>query len=303
MSLQSVDRPVSLGHRPMSLLLQALKQIETKAPPAPPVAAMADTSPAPVTSEQVTPAREIQTPTITLHGEHREASAYGGRYEMIRVYDASEIASELAVAGPAHLASVPIVQAPIEAASDKKPRSKRRRRLADEIVALLPDEKRSVISLTSMDGGDLWPLANELCGELAGDKRRQVLAIACKPGSFQRRRSAGKTEPLSLHDDWHALLTAAGGGRFRVLDRRQLEAARDVSCRALLDLWGRMLDEFAYIVIDAASGGSLLKTPLVATSDATFLIVRLGDTGRRQVEQELSRIRAIGGRPSGCLVV
>lgn len=301
MSLQSVDRPVALAHRPMSLLLQALRQIETKAPPQPSPIAPTDVSLASSTAIQsAATIPEPHSAIAELSGQAGQELPYGGRYETIRVYEPSEIASELAVAGPARLASVPLVEASLEPTPAKTNSRTTRRRLADELVGLLPDECRSVIALTSMDGSDLWPLANELCNELAESKRQPVVAVARLPRS---RRSVPTAGPLSmLYDDWHALLCTDPPDGFSVLDRRQLETARDVSCRALLDLWGRMLDEFAYIVVDAASGGTALKTPMLATSDATFLVVRLGDTGRRQVEQELDRIRAIGGRPCGCLV-
>lgn len=304
MSLQSIDRPVPLAHRPMSLLLQALRQIETKAPLKPTEDASSTATVVSTATNQSEVASQIYSPLTSLPDSSCEEPSFGGRFETIRVYHPSEIDSEIAVAGPAQVASVPLVEVSPEPASAAKPsRTTRRRRLADEIVALLPDGGRSVIALTSMDGTDLWPLADDLCSELAEAKQQQVLAVAGMRGLSHKRRSAASVERLSLHDDWHAFLRSAAADGVSVLDRRELENARDISCRALLDLWGRILDEFAYVVVDAASRNSPLKTPILATSDATFLVVKLGDTSRRQVEQELSRIRTIGGRPCGCLVV
>ncbi|HVA46864.1 MAG TPA: hypothetical protein VNH11_10905 [Pirellulales bacterium] len=282
MSSPSLDRAVPLGHRPMSLLLQALRQIEGKKPDWP----VAPASP---------------------RGPSEELSAYGGSYELIRVYDPSETATEIAVAGPAHVGEVPLVQATLESTPPKPPsRVSPRCRLAEEVERLLPEEDRSVIALTSLDGGEMWPVLHELCSELAAWKRAAVLAVRHVPGASPRETARGGAFAGNLAErraHWQTALLPDPSGGFRVLDRGELEQSGSMSCRALLELWQTMQDQFAYIVVDATSRNAAVTTPILATSDATFLVLRLGGTHRRRVEQELERIRTVGGRPCGCLVL
>lgn len=294
MQAHSVDQPSApLVHRPMSLLLQALKQIESKAPT--------------LTAAQM--------PYVHIAGDSQVASPGRGpcqTYELIHHYQESETISEIAAAGPAHVLCADMVTVPLlppaESVARAVPEDKSQRRFAEDVAGLLPDEDRAVIAITSLGTTDLWPLIRELCLGLAargGGAGGEVLAIAEGPPGLSRKPASRLhfTDLLSGRGAWPDALSPDAQGRFNIVERGDLDFIKLGAGRSLLKLWQELSDRFAYVVIDAGSCEADSALPLLASCDATFVAVRLNVTRRRSAERWLARIRSVGGRPCGCLVV
>ena len=287
MQAHSIDQPSApLVHRPMSLLLQALKQIESKAP----------------TETNIPP------PSVLIASDSDIALTPPrcDTYELIGRFQESQTTSEIAVAGPANvvIAPPPVVPdetTPASISSDEKERL----RFAHEVARLLPDEERAVIALASLEAADLGPVVHQLGLGLAAWGGCNVLAIADPPASTLRK-SAGWlrfSDVLKGLGAWQEAISPAAEGRLSTMERGDIDGMKLATGRSLLRLWQELCDRFAYVVVDAGSQYADAAFPLLASCDATFVTVRLNRTNRRAAERLLARIRLIGGRPCGCLVI
>ncbi|HEV3342980.1 MAG TPA: hypothetical protein VG125_21580 [Pirellulales bacterium] len=295
MALQNVDHPTV--HRPMSLLLQALKQIELK-------------TQVPVAAEQTADA--VPRVSSPRNAEPRVAETKVDlppkfdAIDLIRQYEASETASEIALAGPVQIAAVPLVATP----GAREPRStshdlRRRGRFAGDILKLLPHDNRPVIALAPVEGIDLWPVIRELCRSLAAQADGDVLAIGQMPSQVapESLSVARLSDVLSGRATWQSAVRQDAEEGFFTLERGDDETIAASNGRSLLKLWQELNEQFAYVVIDVGPTEKGAVASLLGSCDGTFAVVRLDRTNRREAERLITRIRSVGGRACGCLVV
>lgn len=277
----------------MSLLLQALKQIEQKTP----------------TKVAVEPPAERQAEVSPPQTERRpdadaDVPASSGTISLIRQYEASETKTEIALAGPVHL--VPFVPMPARAESRSAKRGeRRRRRFADEVLKLLPHDGPAVIGLAPAEGVEVWPVLRELCRGLVAEADGDVLAVAQTTNSVSQGSLGGPrfSDLVSARDQWQSAVCRDEADGFFITRRGDDGAIAASSGRSLLKLWQELNEHFAYVVVDTGLSDPAAATSLVASCDGTFAVVRLDRTNRREVERLITRIRTIGGRACGCLVV
>ena len=297
MLLQNVAHPTA--HRPMSLLLQALKQIELKTP-----TKLGAESSADRLADPPPPAvKEAATPSPGAPAANADSNLpNGATIELIRQYEASETASEVALAGPVHIAAVPLLATPArnEPMTDG---DRRRRRFADEVLKLLPDDDGAVIALAPVEGTEVWPVLRELCQGLAAQGDGDVLAISQDLHSASREPAACFSDLLSGRETWQSAIRRDADDGFFVLERGNDGTIATSNGRALLKLWQELNEQFAYVVVDTGRTDPAAATSLLASCDGTFAVVRLDRTNRREVERLVTRIRSVGGRACGCLVV
>jgi hypothetical protein len=295
MALQNVDHPTV--HRPMSLLLQALKQIERKTPAQAAVQAPSQRE------VKTSSSPRVEAPAAEAKGELPPKSH---AIDLIRQYEASETTSEIAVAGPVQIAAVPLLATP----ATREPRSRtpdrgRRGRFADEVLKLLPHGNRAVIALAPVEGIEVWPVVRELCCGLAAQGEGDVLAIAQMPHDVSPESSGvvRLSDVLSGRAGWQSAVRHDVEEGVFTLARGDDEAIAASNGRSLLQLWQELNEQFAYVVVDVGPTEKAAVALLLGSCDGTFAVVRLDRTNRREVERLITRIRSVGGRVCGCLVV
>jgi hypothetical protein len=278
----------------MSLLLQALKQIELKAP-------------------SIASGPELQIEA----GAPREADVGGkdgaralapvcNSIELIRHYEPFETATEIALAAAAPIAPVPVIESPMQATTAPISRdAQRRRRFAGDLLSHLPNDDRAIIALASAEGTDPWPVMRELCVGLAARDAGDVLAVAEAPNRTTngRDRYASLSELISIPVDSPGAARTVAEGPFFIMDRGDGDELAMASARSILRLWQRLNNRYAYVVVDVGRPDTPEAKSLLASCDGAFAIVRLNRTHRRDAERLVAQIRAAGGRTCGCLVV
>jgi hypothetical protein len=285
----------------MSLLLQALKQIELRTP------VKAGAEPSTDGRTDLPPPRAEESRTTDAESpraDARRSLPNGHTIELIRRYEASETASEIALAGPVHVAAVPLLATPPRGESRSMTHDdRRRRRFADDVLKLLPHDERTVIALAPGEGIDVWPVVRELCRGLIAEDDGDVLAIAGEVHLASHGPVVRFSDVLSGRETWQSAVRSDPEDGFFVLERGDDETIAASNGRSLLKMWQELNDQFAYIVVDAGRTDPVAATSLLASCDATLAVVRLDRTNRREAEQLITRIRSVGGRVCGCLVV
>ncbi|HET6883571.1 MAG TPA: hypothetical protein VFI31_25690 [Pirellulales bacterium] len=302
----------------MSLLLQALKQIESKPPaeerlePAPgdpgalvEVAASKEQIPEQTPEAHEGPVAERQAGEATsatvvpaTAAESRLAPA-DQAIELMRRYDESETVSALAFAAPLELEHLPLFAPGDGPLNDDRCRFAKRHRLAEEVVGLLPDESRGVIALVSASGRDGSAVVFDIGEELAALTARNVLVIHAQPAASMG--GATFSDAMTGRASWrHALVQEPGSRLGRMPRGAALQAG--ANSRGLYKLWDEIGEEFSFVLFDLGGDGDYVM-PILATCDAAFITVRLNDTHRSDTERLLAAIRGAGCQPCGCLVV
>lgn len=317
MALQTIDHPGQAPiHRPMSLLLQALKQIELKAPATAVAQPQIDVPLGiePVTNVDIEPgdlqlrldaAIEVHNTDAVADPALNNAVQGSQTIELIRQYEASETEIEIAVASRADFVAVPVVTAPIERKSNTVAYGEqRRRRFTDEVMKLLPSAEQSVIALAAAAGLEASPAVRELCLGLSAFSDDKVVQIA----RSQKPKSAGNVRPclsdlVIAHDAWQDAVYTDQVTGLQIIDCGDDEVFTSAGGRRLSKLWHLLSQRFSYIVMDAGPMDSPAIGSLLASCDSTFAVVKLNRTLRRDAERLVARIRAVGGRPCGCLVI
>jgi hypothetical protein len=291
----------------MSLLLQALKQIELKAPGNLSLKPDTDASESAIAGEgDASSAVGAPSGTGALNtrldkgpsqaiADTRQSDAVVpvppdcATIELIRQYEDSETATEFALADPPRSAVAPLSNALVEPSTRHKSwDDERRRRFASDVVRLLPNDDPAIIALA--------PVARR-----AGD----VLAIARMPVSVLKKPTLTTrfSDILSFRQTWQTALSSAVQDGFHAIERGDDEILAMVAGRSLLKLWQELTEQFAYVVVDAGPAESAAVTGLLTSCENTFAVVRLNRTQPHEAERLVRRIQSIGGRPCGCLVV
>lgn len=321
MTSHSIDQAaVAGGHRPMSLLLQALKQIESKSPVEAALASAADSDVSPAETSR-TPAPETEELSAPEAPPAIASSAFVApspfiaettaapceiSIDVVRLYGDSETDSEVAQAEPFELPIVPLDRPQV--ASDAPATANVRRhdlyRLGEEIWRLLPDDSRAVIAIISIDSECTDPLAHEICTGLADLNRGAVLAIAAEAVVPSASSSSNSTfsDLATGRARWRDAIVRRPHYTFDLLPRGDVRVLETSSRRRLLTIWEEMGEQFAYVVLDVAAVELDQMLPILATCDAAFIAIRLNETRRDEVERFASRIRLSGCHLCGCLV-
>ena len=275
----------------MSLLLQALKQIELKTPI---LATGRDSG-----IEEMTASRGI-----VRAGIDTAVSFPCHSIDLIRNYEPFETATEVALADPVPVALVPQIDASPQSAAPTIHKDWRRRQFADNVLKHLPNDGRAVMAFAAAETTDAWPAIRELCLGLAERDSGDVLAIADIVANDDHRQSRPSlSDLLPKMPELDELAWTDAEQAFHVISRGNDEVLAGAGVRSVLKLWQRLNDRFPYIVVDAGPPDAAAARPILASCDGTFAIVRLHRTYPRDAERLVARIRAAGGRTCGCLVV
>lgn len=317
MTLQSVDQAAMGGHRPMSLLLQALKQIELK-PPSEAASTSTTVAKAPAGATDGSFAAEPDMSPGVDTARAVDASAFVAAatfviqtatppneisIDVVRHYDDAEAESELALAEPFELPVVPLTapQQRVTTASTRPCRGARR--LGEQVLGLLPDDSRAVVAIVSLGDESTDGLAHEVCRGLAALDIGEVLSIGgAEAGPSATRTGACFAEVASGRAPWRDAIAQDTRGQFSVLPRGDLLAFRSASRRRFLTVWQELGERFAYIVIELPAADLDQTLSILATCDAALIALGLNETKRADVERLAARIRSSGCDLCGCLV-
>lgn len=223
MTSHTIDQAVVTGgHRPMSLLLQALKQIELKAPSE--TASISATVVERSTAEtegrpetDVTPDAAAGVPAaaesapmigssalVAPSSFHTETTAPSCEIsiEIVRHYREGETDSAVALAEPCELRFIPPASQPDMPANVGVGPRHASCRLGEEVLRLLPDDSRAVIAIVSFSTADAEPVAHEICTGLAVTRPGGVLSIAEDANRpFAKSSAAGRpSRPYGAND-------------------------------------------------------------------------------------------------------
>ncbi|HVX15560.1 MAG TPA: hypothetical protein VHC22_30515 [Pirellulales bacterium] len=306
MTPHSIDQPQGTNaHRPMSLLLQALKQIESKP-------ATESDCELPVIKPIAPP--EVDSTHETLAADTAAESPSvpdNSTFHLIRHYHVSETMSEVALANPVDLPSLPSTLEEVKFSGDEPTANERgwfvrgeRSRLADEIVGLLPDESRAVVAILSVNGVAAAPVVHDVCEGLAARNAGDVLAIAEVDADSWQDWLEKPTfkDAIAGRAKWRDTLLRDRHDRYTMMARGGLPGREAGSQRRLLKLWEEIGERFAFVVLDASGHNPDDILPVVATCDAAFIAVRLNETNRGDTARLVDKVRRAGCQPCGCLV-
>lgn len=320
MIAQSIDQAtVAGGHRPMSLLLQALKQIESKGPSEKPNAtSTADVDASPCETDR-TPRLEAAAPSVPEAAPAIGSSAFIApspfiaettappceiSIDVVRQYDDGETESEVALADPCELPRIPLALPQDVPATTKAAPHRDTYRFGEEVLGLLPDDSRMVMAIVSFDGANAESAAQEICAGLAAADKGPVLAIVAEATAPLSQDVTDVTfaDVASGLAQWQEAVVCHPHSSFSSLPRGDLRAFQVTSRRRLLTIWQELGERFAYVVLELTVAELDQTLPILATCDAAFLTLRLNETKRADVERFAARVRSSGCHLCGCLV-
>lgn len=270
----------------MSLLLQALRQIDSKLP----VCATASAGPAiclssPATAVAIEPV--VSAPVVVQ----------------------SAAADSIVVAPFAALTEKPV--AARSQARQPLPATPADRWLADQVTAVLKPADR-VLAIVAADtagktAGKTAGFAANLALGLADRDERGVLMIELIPES--RRRLLGVTNVVKLIDlvegqtSWAEALGNAADRRLRVLPVAASAGDDRISAGDLRRSWQAALDEAHYLVFDTSGLDEAPFTGISCSCDAAILVVRKGQTARHRARRQAERLRQAGANLRACMFI
>lgn len=257
MAQASIDQPVAweppAGRRPMSLLLQALRQIDSKepvclAPVRVPLAAPATA--APVTLE---PCRSNET--------------------VSRDFDARADLSGLA-----------------------------ERQLAEQVREYLKPSDR----ILAFASAEPTFAAVQLVGNLAlglACQNQQVLVLESAAVAAHKLSTARPIDLADVVSGRVPLDEAAVHTADRHLYLLRIKSGFRLTATELGGVWTRTCDQFQFVVLDTDGFDEPSATAMLASCEAAFLIVRIGQNSRRQVQRRRELFHAAGVDLRACLVI
>lgn len=266
----------------MSLLLQALRQIDSKLPIC--ATASAETtfylsSPAPAVAVEPV----VSAPVVVQ----------------------SAAADSIVVAPFAALTAKPV--AARSQARQPLPATPADRWLADQVTAVLEPADRALAIVAADAAGTTAGLAANLALGLAACDDQGVLLIELIPEN--RRRLPGVTDVVNLIDlvegktPWAEVLGNAADRRLRVLPVAASASDDRISVGDLRRGWRAALDEAHYLVLDTSGLDNATLTGVLCSCDATLLVVRRGQTARHRARQEAERLRQAGANLRACMFI
>lgn len=266
----------------MSLLLQALRQIDSKLP----VCATASTGPAiclssPATAVAIEPV--VSAPVVVQ----------------------SAAADSIVVAPFAALTEKPV--AARSQARQPLPATPADRWLADQVKAVLKPADRVLAIVAADTAGKTAGFAANLALGLAACDDRGVVLIELIPES--RHRLLGVTNVVKLIDlvegqtSWAEALGNAADRRLRVLPVAASAGDDRISAGDLRRSWQAALDEAHYLVFDTSGLDEAPFTGISCSCDAAILVVRKGQTARHRARRQAERLRQAGANLRACMFI
>lgn len=257
MTQASIDRHVAweppAGRRPMSLLLQALRQIDSKDPVG--LAPVRVPVSAPPTAAAVTLEPSSSNETVSRDFNAR---------------------SDLA--GP------------------------QERQLAEQVREYLRPSDRTL----AFASAEPTFAARQLAGDLAlglACQNQQVLVIE---SAAVAARKLSTIRPIDLADVVSGRVSldeAAGHTADLHVQVLRIKSGCRLAAAELAGVWKRMRDQFQYVVLDTGGFDEASATNLLASCDAAFFVVRIGQSTRRKIQRRIELFQAGGVDLRACLVV
>lgn len=82
----------------------------------------------------------------------------------------------------------------------------------------------------------------------------------------------------------------------------RIKSGLRLAATELAGVWKRVRDQFQYVVLDTGGFDEASATALLASCDAAFLVVSIGQNSRRQIQRRMERLHAAGVELRACLV-
>lgn len=304
-SLPMTAWPASNGHRPMSLLLQALKQIDAR----PESAAMPAEQPS---------AGDLPQPTfLKLSSSIVSPPATGASADTAldslasRLSPPSAPSTNSGFGGAAHAPT-------LKSSGDSTPRTAAaraiadvatddQRQLADDVLSILAGPKRFLALLAVDAPSDVCALAGDLALGFAARETGDALLIGSAAGEARQTVTDGfersLAEVVSGRMTWTDSIISSGIEHLSLLERGIWADEQSLAPRRFAEAWRSLPRLFHQVVIDAGSAGIASPSPLLSACDAILLVVRLGATLQARLDEALARLRLAGLSPSGCLAL
>lgn len=302
----------------MSLLLQALKQIDAKpatvALPAGSVRTSISPEPIPVKppaslSTPIASPPTISPPIVSPPTISAPAAAAANLAASTALPRAAPIASsDFSGAAPLPVRKSPGESAPrppaARAIADVATNAQRK--MAEAVLAMLTGPRR-LLALVAVDApSDVCSPAGDLALGLAARETGDVLLVG-SAGEPRHTVAGGRQQTLagiiSGRTSWADAVLPSGLEHLSLLERGTHADEQLLTAPRFTEAWQALPRQFHHVVIDAGSAGAASPSPLLSTCDAILLVVRLGATSQAQVDDALKRLRSIGLSPSGCLAL
>ena len=177
-------------------------------------------------------------------------------------------------AAPAPAYSEPPVSAPplSEPVAEREPALKTPEDVVRHLLEEFPEGRNSVLLFCDPEpSGAAAPAIAALAAALSPQVAGQVLAV----------------DEHSPDSKLSALFSAESGA--------------DIQSRAAA--WNRLRQQYRFVLIGTSLAGSSTALAIARWADATYLLVRPGQTGQRAARRALDAIHRGGGRVLGCLLV
>lgn len=237
----------------MSLLLQALRQIDSKEPPCLAPVRVPLAAPATAAAVSLEPSRSNENVS-------------------------RELDARAELAGPAE------------------------RQLAEQVREYLRPSDR-VLAFASAEPTFA---AGQLVGNLAlglACENQQVLVIESAAVAADKLSTARPIDLADVVSVGVSLNEAAGRTTDRHVDVLRIKPGLRLTATELAGLWKRTCDQFSYIVLDTDGFDAASATAILVSCEAAFLIVRIGQNSRRQVQRRTDFFHAAGIDLRACLVI
>ncbi len=292
MAQTSIEQPVAwqppAGHRPISLLLQALRQIDSKLP------------------AYATPLEPLSQPRNFCNGGlaaaepvSLEPAFFPPTVGTPAGADSILVAPFAALAEEREISQLGRAQ-PVYTTSAE-------RLLADQVAAVLQPADR-VLAVAAVDSAvEPGGIAAMLALGLSACEERGVLLIEQRPES--RSRLPGGVAASDFVDliegraNWSDVAEGTTDSRLRVLPVSPPGPGAGVTSGDLRRGWRTALDRVQFIVLDTSGINEPQLTALLCSCDAVLALVRRGQTGRRRAQRRIEQWRQAGAELRGCLFV
>ncbi|HJT36713.1 MAG TPA: hypothetical protein VJ783_32120 [Pirellulales bacterium] len=176
------------------------------------------------------------------------------------------------------------------------------RQLAEQVREYLRPSDR-VLALASAEPTFA---AGQLVGNLAlglACQNQQVLVVE---GAAVAAHKLSTARPIDLADVVSgrvALDEAAVHTADRHVYALPIKPGFRLTATELAGVWKRMRDQFQYVVLDTDGFDEASATALLASCEAAFFAVRIGQNSRRQVQRRREFFHAAGVELRACLVI
>ncbi|MEX0641508.1 MAG: hypothetical protein WD468_02345 [Pirellulales bacterium] len=268
----------------MSRMLEALKQIEKRAPtrptretmrsrPAAPETALASPAPAPATA--TAPRNEAVLPWPSGVADSAAGAAI---VEPVAIVPRQSSATRVIEPYYVHLRDTLLSQA-------------------------APQAPLALLFVRVGEVADASVVVAELAVAFASRTPGEVLAIDADLGAADAAEGTlGFRDVLAGRKEWHECMTATATPRVRFLAAGEAPLPGNVKDDTWKNAIARLRSHFAHVLLDGGHvNGEHIQT-LSRLCNSTFLLIELGRTTRRSAQAAIRQIRRRGGKLGGCIL-